>query len=272
MSALFGIATVADRMGLRPWLARAATIAYPRLRFEVDASGHWVNRQPEVTFVSPSLHTASYAEVERAVLDNWAWDYMPRAGDTVIDVGAGIGEETVVFSRLVGVGGRIIAIEAHPETFACLQKTIQQSRLANVTAVNCAVADRDGELSISAGPSHLGPSHSMNTVLGGNGGIKVPARTLDWLAEDFRLKEVALLKMNIEGAERMALDGFGRFASSVRHAAISCHDFVANHFGGAADYRTKEYVCAALKQRGFTISTRPDAVESWIRDYLYAHR
>lgn len=272
MSALFGIAAVADRMGLRPWLARAATIAYPRLRFEVDASGHWVNHQPEVTFVSPSLHTASYAEVERAVLDNWAWDYMPRAGDTVIDVGAGIGEEAIVFSRLVGVGGRIIAIEAHPQTFACLEKTIEQSGVHNVTAVNCAIADRDGELSISPGPSHLGPSHLMNTVLGGTGGSKVIARTLDSIADELGLGEVALLKMNIEGAEKMAIDGFDRVAPRVRHAAISCHDFVANHFGGAADYRTKEYVCAALKQRGFTISTRPDAVESWIRDYLYAHR
>jgi hypothetical protein len=78
--------------------------------------------------------------------------------------------------------------------------------------------------------------------------------------------------MNIEGAEKMAVEGFDRLAPHVRHAAISCHDFVATHFGGAAHYCTRNHVRAALEARGFTVRYRPDAAESWVRDYLYASR
>lgn len=274
MSAILKVAETVDRLGFRSLIARAATLAYPGQRFETDDEGRWVNRQAAATFVSPILHTAKHSDIERAVLDNWTWDYVPKLGDTVIDVGAGIGEEAVIFSRLVGPVGRVIAIEAHPETFRCLEATIGRSELPNVTAINCAVADRDGELSISAGPSHLGPSHLMNTVLNGEGddGTRVPARSLDSLAHELRLDRVDLLKMNIEGAERMAVEGFDRLASRVRHAAISCHDFVATHFGGAPHYLTKDQVRAALEARGFTVRSRPDAAESWVRDYLYASR
>jgi FkbM family methyltransferase len=259
MSALLKISAIADRLGLLPWVARLASLAYPRQNFRVDAAGRWVNSQPEATLVSPNVHTIRFAEVERSVLDNWAWDYMPGPGDTIIDVGAGIGEEAVVFSRLVGPAGRIVAIEAHPETFACLEQSIARSGLENVTAINCAIADQDGELFISSGPSHL-----MNTVLGAAGGVKVPARTLDSMAD--------FLKMNIEGAEKLAMTGFDRLAPRVAHAAISCHDFVATHFGGAPHYYTKDHVRSALQAHGFVVRSRPDAAESWFRDYLYAAR
>jgi FkbM family methyltransferase len=272
MSAVLKVAGAADRIGLRRWVARAASMAYSQQDFEVDRDGHWVNRQPRATFVSPEIHTASYDHVERTVLDAWGWDYLPRPGDTVVDVGAGIGEEAVVFSTLVGRRGRVISIEAHPETFACLEATIVRSDLRNVTAVNCAIADRNGELSISAGPSHLGPSHLMNTVLNTGSGTKVPARTMDSLAEELGIQDVDLLKMNIEGAERMAVEGFDRLAPRVRHAVISCHDFVATHFGGASHYRTRDHVRAALEARGFVVRSRPDAADSWVRDYLYASR
>lgn len=272
MSALFKVAEAVDRLGLRPLVARAASLAYSGQQFETDSSGRWVNRQPEATFVSPTIHTARFSQVEAAVLDNWTWQYRPRPGDTIIDVGAGIGEEAVVFSQLVGSTGRIIAIEAHPETFRCLQATIIQSGLQNVTAVHCAVADEDGELTIAAGPSHLEASHLMNTVLAEGEGARVPARTLDSLANELGLGSVAFLKMNIEGAEKMAVRGFDRLAPRVGHAAISCHDFVATHFGGADYYRTKEQVRGALEARGFEVSSRLDAPESWVRDYLYASR
>jgi FkbM family methyltransferase len=272
VSAILKVAETADRLGFRSLVARAASLAYAPQHFEVDREGHWVNRQAEATFVSPTLHTANFSEVERAVLDNWTWGYLPKPGDIVVDVGAGIGEEAVVFSRRVGSSGRVIAIEAHPETFACLRETIERSGLDNVTALNCAVADRDGELFISAGPTHLGPSHLMNTVLNGGSGTRVSARTLDSLADELALDHIDLLKMNIEGAEKMAVEGFDRLAPNVRHAAISCHDFVATHFGGAPHYVTKERVCAALEARGFAIRSRPDAADSWVRDYLYASR
>lgn len=264
MSTFLKIAQVADRIGLRPLVAKAASMAYPASRFEVDDHGRWVNRQPEATFVSPIFHTTSFAGVKQWVLYNWAWQYQPKPGDTVIDVGAGVGEEAVVFSQLVGPNGRVISIEAHPGTFACLQQTIERSGLTNVTPVWCAVSDADGELMISDAAAHL-----TNSVIGQTEGIRVPARSLDSLAQELGLGEIALIKMNIEGAERPAVKGMKALARHVRNAVISCHDFVAEHYDGGPDYRTKAEVRPALEAMGFAITTRPDAPESWVRDYLY---
>ncbi|MFL6727013.1 MAG: FkbM family methyltransferase [Sphingomicrobium sp.] len=267
MSVLFRIANAAGRIGLTPWVARVASLAYRGSDFSVDDHGRWVNRQAEATFVSPVFHTKSYAAVNEWVLDHWTWGYLPRAGDTVIDVGAGIGEEAVIFSRLVGESGRVISIEAHPRTFSCLQETIRHSGLTNVTPLYCAVAEQDGELSISDVDVHL-----ANSVIGEGANLKVPARSLDSIAEEFGLGEIALLRMNIEGAEKLAVKGASRIASRVHNMVISCHDFVATEYGGLADFRTKGHVRSMLESQGFTISTRPDAAEPWVRDYLYGRK
>jgi FkbM family methyltransferase len=267
MSVLFRLANAAGRMGLSPWIARVASLAYRGSDFSVDDQGRWVNRQAEATFVSPIFHTKSYAAVNDWVLDNWTWGYRPRAGDTVIDVGAGIGEEAVIFSRLVGESGRVISIEAHPRTFSCLQETIRRSGLTNVTSVHCAIAEQDGELSIDDGDLHL-----ANSVIGQRGNLKVPARSLDSLADELGLGEIALVRMNIEGAERLAVRGMSRFAPQVRNAVISCHDFIPSEYGGSPEFRTRDDVRAALEAQGLMISTRPDAAEAWVRDYLYGRR
>jgi FkbM family methyltransferase len=267
VSALMKVANIAGRLGLRPLVARAASLAYRGSDFAVDGEDRWINRQREATFVSPTFHTTGFSAVEAWVLDNWTWGYRPRPGDTVIDVGAGVGEEAVIFSKLVGESGRVISIEAHPRTFSCLEQTIARSGLHNVTALCCAVADEDGELFISDVQSHL-----SNSIVGQSNGTRVRARSLDSIAAELGLGDIALIKMNIEGAERLAVDGMTSIAPQVRNAVISCHDFVADFFGGGPELRTKEHVRRALEAQGFALATRADPPNSWVRDYLYAHR
>jgi len=248
----------------RRLVARAASVLRPGQSFSVDENGWWANAQPEATFVSPALHFTPYAEVERGVRRNWKHE--PRPGDTIIDVGAGIGEETVVFARRVGDAGRVVAIEAHPQTFACLQETVRRSGLRNVTAIFCAVADSDGTATISSGDDHL-----ANSLVAADDGVRVPARSLDSLAAELGLGRVDFLKMNIEGAEALAVRGMSAIAPRLRQLAISCHDFRADH-GDSEGFRTKMQVRAALERFGFRIETRPDSPEDWLRDYLYGRR
>ena len=265
MGKLFQVAERLDRIGLRRPVAKVATLACPASRFSVDAGGRWINAQAEATFVSPTLHTSSYAALHGWVLDNWLWDFSLKPGDIVIDVGAGIGEETVIFSRLVGESGRVISIEAHPDTFACLERTVRLSGLDNVTTVQCAIAEADGELAISTADCHVASS-----VVEG-GGIRVAARSLDSLADQLGLGEVAFVKMNIEGAERPAMGGMKRLLGRLEGACISCHDFLAD-LGQSEEFRTREVVRRALEAAGFAIRTREDHPQCWVRDYLYARR
>lgn len=257
-----------DRMGLRRLVALGATLAYRpltrgRQRFSVDDDGHWINRDSDTVIVSPTVHTKRHSAYRELVLDHWAWSYRPQAGDTVIDVGAGVGEEAVVFSKLVGETGMVVSIEAHPETFACLEETVRRSRLANVTALNFAVADMDGMVAIGDRADHL-----ANSIIDGFGGLQVRSRPLDDIAEELGLQDVALLKMNIEGAERLAVRGMDRLAERVRNLVISCHDFISDE-GGLADFRTFNEVRARLEDLGFDTLHRPDHPRPWARYYLY---
>lgn len=249
---LHSVAEKLDALGLRSIVAKAASLAYCNQTFSVDPDGHWVNQQTECTIVSPTLHTSAYSAIRARVMDQWCYAYAPKAGDIIIDCGAGVGEEAVVLAPLVG---KVLSIEASPETFRCLTKTIERSKLANAIPIHCAVADKSGTALIDSGPSHIASSIMRS------GKIAVPQRTIAELATN--LPRIDLLRMNIEGAEKLAVLGVPW--EKVRAAVISCHDF--------AGLPAKAQVLSALQSNGFEVITRNDRPDQpWVADYLYAGR
>lgn len=230
-----------------------------------DRQGDWVNWQRSGTIVSPTIHMRDMHSIEASVHDLWNYRYCPRAGDIVVDVGAGIGEETVIYSRLVGASGRVVAIEAHPHTFACLGKTIASSRLTNVTALNLAVTAFPQDVFITDDPER----HMANAISERATDVRVHGRTLDSVLAEAGVERVDLLKMNIEGAEKPALAGMNETIAKTRFATISCHDFIADK-GGPERMRTRSDVQAFLEKHGFDIVRRRTDARAWVRDYLYA--
>ncbi len=231
-----------------------------------DGDGDWRHRAGRLVIASPKLHMKDVHAIVDEVADLWMHGYTPRPGDVVFDVGAGIGEDSLAFSRLVGSEGRVVAIEAHPRTYRCLAKTVRASHLSNVLPLDCALFSSDGHITISDGPAHV-----ENTVLDPTEtGVRITSRSIDSLVRELRLTRIDLLKMNIEGAEVAALEGMRDSVSLVRHVAISCHDFVADR-GGPAAMRTKARVIELLKERGFTLAqSRAESPYPWVRDYVYA--
>ncbi len=265
MSRLFQVVKILDGIGLRRPLAMVLSLVMPGRRFSVDRAGRWVNWSRAATIVSPSLHFTPYEKVHGWVIENWCWDYRPKAGDVVIDIGAGIGEETVAFSKMVGPTGRVISIEAHPETFSALVATVERSKLDNVTLLNCAVADKNGSIQIGTADCHVASSIFQGA------GTTVPAKTLDSIVDQLGLGDIAFIKMNIEGAEKLAIRGMDAVIWRLSATCISCHDFVAD-LQHDEQFRTKSEVLAALRAHGFRIRSRDDHPECWVRDYLYAAR
>ena len=92
--------------------------------------------------------------------------------------------------------------------------------------------------------------------------------TLDYIFRSLGLSRVDFLKMNIEGAERLALSGMGEMAQKTKNVCISCHDFLANE-GGPNELRTKADVIPFLKQNGFAVLLRESDGRCNVRDYVY---
>jgi FkbM family methyltransferase len=63
-----------------------------------------------------------------------------RVGNTVVDVGANIGDLTVPLSRIVGDSGRVYAIESHPEQFNVLCANLALNSIRNTKPLNVFVA------------------------------------------------------------------------------------------------------------------------------------
>jgi FkbM family methyltransferase len=170
----------------------------------------------------------------------------------------------LLLSRLVGRAGRVVALEAHPRTYARLVELCKANDLTNVTTLQVAASDIDGRVAISDLDNHI-----RNTMLGAEGdGIDVPARRIETIAAELGITRIDLLKMNIEGAELPALRGLGELMARTQHVCISCHDFLAEA-GGSDELRTKATVRDLLVDQGFRVFNREDAPDPWTRDYLY---
>jgi FkbM family methyltransferase len=250
-----------DRPGGRHLLTRL-TAARRGANSALVSAHIWRKRRRWVPLRAGSRRQADREELTR---DLFFQEYTPQPGDTVLDVGAGAGEEVLLLSRLVGPAGRVYAIEAHPATFAALERRCAE--LANVVPVILAVSDRAGTVFFSDDERYL-----ENRMTDDATGISVPARTLDDLLEEWALGQVDFLKMNIEGAEAAALEGLARNAARVRNVTVSCHDFLADRGGDPAN-RTSETVRRLLAGYGFTVhARRPGDRRHWTRSYLYGSR
>jgi len=226
-----------------------------------DREEHWHRNSREIKLVSPFLLLTSWSM--NYVLDLWCYKYLCRKGDVVIDVGAGVGDDTVAFSRLVGKSGRVIAIEAHPATYQCLLKTIEENKLENVVCVNVALSDTSGFVSFSDDKLFMG-----NTFLVEGGRIKVKVTTLIELLDELGLTGANFLKMNIEGAEAHALRGMRKILKSVPNIVISCHDFRAIN-GEPDGFRTLAGVSEVLAEAGYRSYRRHEDQREEVPFYVY---
>lgn len=196
----------------------------------------------------------------------WFRSYSPQEGDCIVDIGAGMGEDTHVFSKAVGAAGSVIAIEAHPATCKVLSLFVELNNITNVEINNIAVSDKGGILWMSSLPDDDWQCNSIATHEKSGNDIKITAIQLDEVPFLANKDIIDFMKMNIEGAEVLALNGARRTLTKTRNICVCCHDFLGD------DTRTKNDVCKILTAAGFTISfSTPDA-PPYERDFVYGSK
>jgi FkbM family methyltransferase len=191
--------------------------------------------------------------------------YLPKAGDVVFDIGAGVGEETIIFSKLVGDTGKVFSIEAHPRTFKALAYLVEVNGLSNVFPVNVAFSNEKGAVEIDDSENSLANSILPSTK---DKSFKVTAVTFDEFVSANQIKSIDLVKMNVEGAEQLIIKGMINSLPIIKHLAISCHDFRYKN-GESEFFKTKEIVLKFLRDYDFIISTQ-DTKDYMVDDYVYA--
>jgi FkbM family methyltransferase len=172
-----------------------------------------------------------------------------------VDIGAGRGEDVFAFSRAVGPEGHVWAVEPHPLSFAALSRLCKLNRLENVTALNRACMDRPGNLQVETLP--VWESNYVREGEPSPASYPVQAVRFDDLAAEHGIGRIDFLKMNIEGAERLALPGCTEALHRARFVCIAAHDFRADRGEGEA-FRTLDFVKQFVAGAGFEIALRDD--------------
>lgn len=128
---------------------------------------------------------------------------------TVFDIGANVGYYTVLASKIIGKGGRIYAIEPNPDNLDLLKKNIKLNNCRNVIIVNRALGERSGLAEMALDEASPGESSLAQNAKGKK--ITVQITTLDNFTKLENIKQVDVIKIDIEGGEIQALKGGAEF-------------------------------------------------------------
>ena len=128
--------------------------------------------------------------------------YEPREGDVVVDAGAHVGLFSIKMARSASPP-RVIAIEPFAENFDCLVENLKATGLVVVEPVRAAVGGRAGTGIVKA-TKNTSIDHRLSEC-DGDLPDSVPILSLGRLV-DMAGGRVALLKMDVEGAEHDAFD------------------------------------------------------------------
>ncbi|HXG84622.1 MAG TPA: FkbM family methyltransferase [Pyrinomonadaceae bacterium] len=198
---------------------------------------------------------AGYAEVERAE-QIFYLEYL-REGMTVFDVGANVGELTLLFSRFAA-GGRVHAFEASRAAFERLETVCRAANRHNVVLNHIALADKKGSILLhvydgsylSFNSQAVRPLKDYGLNLEPVGTEETTATTIDDYCEEKRIERVDLLKIDVEGAELQVMRGARKMLESRR---VGCLTF---EFG----------------QTTFDMGNRPKEIEDYLGEMNYKIR
>ena len=159
-------------------------------------------------------------------------------GETGVDIGANIGQNTSAMAFKSGTQGRVIAFEPHPVTFSSLRRNVaswQGKNCAPIDLNNVALGEADQE-AVLASTGYLSGASLTNQ----GEGIKVLVRRLDDFAKNLT---IGVCKIDVEGHELGVLKGA---IDTLTRRAI--RDIVFEDFNSKPSPVTE-----FLVQHGFTI-------------------
>lgn len=170
-----------------------------------------------------------------------------QPGMVVVDIGAHIGFFSLLASDRVGSAGKVIAFEPNARNYGRLLTNIALNGRVNIEARSVALADTAGERAFTGAEdtafSSLARSDTTGTTV-------VPVSTLDRELSAIHGGHCDLVKIDIEGAELLALRGMKQTLSANPHIrlVIEVHPPLISELGGTANE-----LITRLREHGFSL-------------------
>jgi FkbM family methyltransferase len=139
-----------------------------------------------------------------------------RPGDVIWDVGAHHGYVTLAAARAVGPAGFVHAFEPSMLNRTILERHVRWNRLTNVAVHPFALSDHDGE-------ARFGGTGTSKMFALDAGSELVQVRTAGTLVRDGTCRVPTFVKIDVEGAEGVALAGLMPVLAPTARLVIAVH-------------------------------------------------
>ena len=171
---------------------------------ETESRFIWKISDPR-TAIACLVVTGEYEPLETKILK-----YFAANGGLVVDIGANVGYYAVELGKILGEKGRLIALEPIPESFEQLEVNVQLNSIQDkVSCYQIAISNLHGSLTLykpeisgssACSARNLHPTESSSK-------LEVPVTTLDTLLKSLNIQNCELIKVDVEGAELMVIQG-----------------------------------------------------------------
>jgi FkbM family methyltransferase len=149
--------------------------------------------------------------------------FVAQPGDVIIDAGANVG---FYATRQAARGARVIAFEPNPAAASRLRASLARNRLESlVTVVQAALGSHSERRAF-----YVNSANSVTSSLFASSGspsaaseIEIDAVALDDIVLQLGMDRVDVIKLDVEGAEGMALKGATRSLQGVRGVVMEYH-------------------------------------------------
>jgi len=146
-----------------------------------------------------------------AIIENYFFDVYNvnniKHGDYVVDLGAGIGDFSMLASK---IAEKVFAIEPNPRDYNSLLENIKMNNMNNIIPINMAVSDKIEVLKLKFK----------------NDFFETKAAPLKEILNEYKMDftKLKFMKMDIEGYERKVIPDNIDIIKSLNYLAIEIHD------------------------------------------------
>ena len=172
-----------------------------------------------------------------------------KAGDLLVDIGANIGYVSACFLANVSKSS-VIAIEPQPAVCDLLAQNLAQFP-GRYQIARCALSNRNGEGHLLLSEGNSGNSCLSDEQAGQT--IRVPLWSVEQFLSKFEIERAELIKIDVEGHEKIIIEGLFPHLARLRNRAILFEDHTkqAGVDGTIGALLTEGYDIFRIR-RGFT--------------------
>ncbi|WP_109851841.1 FkbM family methyltransferase [Aquimarina sp. AU58] len=240
------------------WISRILEDSNNQVEYDADYDMYWLkNREQYLYLVQQPYFNFSKKKLYRSIERIACQYYTPKKGDVIVDIGAGIGTETLFFDEKTENEGRIYSIEASRASHQKLVELCAKNQIKTSENLNLAITDSNQKLWIEESNNY-----QVDYINKESKGVEVDGITLDHFVEKKNITNIDFLKVNIEGSELQMIEGMENAIKITKNVAISCHDFLFDD-----DRQIKIKMSKFLKANNFQVSynqTGHQIIDSWI--------